>query len=360
MQSDAEAVAEAAKAGDVAALTALLDAHPEELHARTEPYEWTLLHHAAAGGHLAAVEALLARGLDVNAREVGDNTYALHWAAAGGCLEIVRRLVDAGGDVVGSGDDHALEVIGWATCWDPCHGDVADFLVSRGAHHHIFSAIATDRADELRRIVAADPGALSRRMSRHEDHRLPLHFAVGKQRAEMVALLVELGADPLAVDASGHSPTSYATAPGVDRAVLEAIRALTLAELDSARRGRRVPNLRPLDFVAALGLSDWELAESVQTEGPGPLHLMAKRGAVETVEWLLAHGADPNARWNHWNTELTPLHLAAAHGHTEVTRVLLEAGANPRIRDTFHESDALGWATHFGQSETVALLGSHI
>ena len=35
-------------------------------------------------GHLAAVDLLLKRGLDVNTREKGDNTYAMHWAAAAG------------------------------------------------------------------------------------------------------------------------------------------------------------------------------------------------------------------------------------------------------------------------------------
>ena len=81
-------------------------------------------------------------------------------------LDVVRRLADAGGDVVGHGDDHELEVIGWATCWDGCDDDahraVADFLVERGARHHIFSA---DRdgsrgrgaPDRGRRSVGAQP-----------------------------------------------------------------------------------------------------------------------------------------------------------------------------------------------------------
>src|SRR5919107_358137 len=71
---------DAARAGDVATLTALLDAHPHKLHARKPPYEWTLLHIAAHAGRLAAVELLLRRGLDVNVRERGDDTYAMHWA----------------------------------------------------------------------------------------------------------------------------------------------------------------------------------------------------------------------------------------------------------------------------------------
>src|SRR5512146_463158 len=112
-----ERLFDAARAGDVATLAALLDGDPGLLHARAEPYAWTLLHTAAHHGQLAAVELLLARGLDPNVRERGDNTYAMHWAAAGGHLEVVRRLADAGGDVVGHGDDHQLEVVGWASCW---------------------------------------------------------------------------------------------------------------------------------------------------------------------------------------------------------------------------------------------------
>src|SRR5437667_8774426 len=103
---------DAARSGDVDTLTALLDRHPEKRHARAKPYEWSLLHAAAHNGHLAAVDLLLKRGLDVNTREKGDNT-------------------------------------------------------------HIFSAIAIDRADEVRRLVAAHPSALNRRQSRNESHRTP-------------------------------------------------------------------------------------------------------------------------------------------------------------------------------------------
>src|SRR6185503_16428472 len=130
-------VVEAARTGDVTALAALLDQYPDKLQLRTEPYEQSLLHLAASAGHLEVVDLLLRRGLDVNTREKGDNSYAMHWAAAAGHLEVVRRLADAGGDVVGHGDDHALDVIGWASCWDGCddsfHRAVVDLLLSRGA-----------------------------------------------------------------------------------------------------------------------------------------------------------------------------------------------------------------------------------
>src|SRR5437868_8406594 len=219
---------DAARKGDVDKLKALLDEHPNKLYARTEPYEHTMLHVAAQNGRLQAVEFLLERGIDPNIREKGDNTYAMHWAAAAGHLDVVRRLADAGGDVIGEGDDHALGMIGWATGWDGCddatHRAIADFLISRGARHHIYSAMSIGDEDEVRRIVAADPSQLGRTQSHNEDFRRPLHFAVLKKLPRMVELLLELGADPLATDASGHTAVAYATTPEIARPVVEAMR----------------------------------------------------------------------------------------------------------------------------------------
>lgn len=342
---------EAARNGNVTTLTALLDKQPDKLHARAQPYEWSLLHTAAHNGHLALVELLLQRGLDVNTREKGDNTYAMHWAAAAGHLDVVRRLADAGGDVVGHGDDHELEVIGWATSWDGCDDDahraIAEFLVRRGARHHIFSAIAMSFADEVRRIVAADPAALRKPMSRNEGHQLPLHFAVRMNRPEMVALLLELGADTAAGDGSGVPAAAYAAAPNVDRRVIETL----------TRRGTP-------DVFSALALGDEATAARLIGENrgiidPGVLHLIAKRGDVRAVQWLLEHGAEPSARWSHWGAEVTPLHLAAMGGHADVVRLLLEAGADPRIRDSEHDSDAIGWAEFFRRSDIVQILKAH-
>ncbi|MBA4159162.1 MAG: ankyrin repeat domain-containing protein [Gemmatimonadetes bacterium] len=358
-----------ARKGDVEILTTLLDAHPDKLLARDKPYEWTLLHAAAQNGRLAVVDLLLARGLDVNAREKGDDTYAMHWAAAAGHLDVVRRLADAGGDVVGRGDDHELDVIGWATCWDGCddaaHRAVADFLVSRGAQHHIFSAIALNLADEVRRLVAANSAALNSRMSRNENSQTPLHFAARMNRPQMISVLLELGADPLAVDGAGQPVAAYATAQAVDRPVMDAIRAMTMAELTSAERGHRPSRGAPMDLVASLALADWETAarlvhdDTELLKSGGALHLLAKRDDLRAVKWLLDHGVDPNARWGYGDAEATALHMAVWGGSADVVRLLLDAGADPRIHDSQHDDDAIGWAEHFGRSEIRQILKTH-
>jgi ankyrin repeat protein len=345
---------DAARTGKVAFLRERLEQDPAKLQLRTPPYEWTLLHVAAHNGQLEIVDLLLSRGLDVNTREKGDDSYAMHWAAAAGHEPVVRRLADAGGDVIGHGDDHELEVIGWATCWDGCDDDahraVVKVLVSRGARHHIFSAIAMNLADEVRGIVARDRTALVRKMSRFEDFRQPLHFAVQRNRPEMVSLLIELGADPAGKDGTGFPPVAYATSPGTDRAILEAL---------WAREGTR-------DLFTALALGEWAESERLLREDPkrldrtgsnsGTLHLIAKRNHVAAARWLLEHGADVNGLWDHWDAVVTPLHLAILDDHPDMAQLLLDAGADTYIKDSKHDSDALGWAEFFERRELVDMV----
>jgi ankyrin repeat protein len=266
---------------------------------------------------------------------------------------------------VGHGDDHGLEVIGWASFWEGCDDDahraVVDFLVSRGAKHHIFSAISLNLPGEVRRIVAASPGALNSRLTRNDNHQTPLHHAVSKNRPQMVALLLELGGDALAVDGTGESVASYATTPDIDRPVMAVIREMTLDELGSAEGGSREANLQVRDLVAALVLEDWPLAERLiaadaHLVNGGALHLMAKRNALMAAQWLLGHGANVNEVVRHWGASTTALHLAIWWNHPDMVRLLHDAGADATIRDSMHDGNAFDWADHFARPELRRIL----
>jgi ankyrin repeat protein len=237
-----------------------------------------------------------------------------------------------------------------------------EFLISRGAQHHIFSAVAMNLADEVRRMVTADSAALHQRQSRNENHQTPLQFAVRMNRAAMVQLLLDIGADPLAVDGSGMPVAGYATGPDIDLPVMQKIAAMTMAEFERAAIDRRPPNPTAVHLLAAVALRAWDTASAILAANPevnangGALHLLAKRGDAMGVKWLLDRGAHADALWPHWDAEVTALHLAALSGATDVARVLIDAGANPRIHDSKHDSDAVGWAQFFNRPEIVRIV----
>jgi ankyrin repeat protein len=220
---------EACALGDVESLRRLLENEASLVRERDErsAFGSTGLHLAASGGHVNAVRLLLEHGADPNARDRGDNAYPLHFAAGAGHIEIVRALLDAGGDVHGIGDAHQSEVIGWATALvSPAdiRRDVLSVLFERGARHHIFSAVAAGDREVIQKLVEDNPGALDRRMSRFEQGKTPLHFAISRQRHDIVDLLVDLGADLEAEDKNGHTALASAMLHG-DREAMRRLHA---------------------------------------------------------------------------------------------------------------------------------------
>lgn len=228
---------EACAKGDVEMLRSLLSNNPNLVRLgdpKAHYQGWTGLHAVAKIGHLDALRLVLGQGADPNAREAGDHTYPLHWAAAHGHVEIVRTLLDAGSDVHGSGDDHQLDVIGWATVFrapgdDPTKMDASrreliSLLLERGARHHVFSAICVGDLNLIQQLVEQNPEALDRRLSRFEDGQTPLHFAIGRKRYDILDLLVDLGADLEAEDKNGHTALAAAMLLG-DREAMSRLRA---------------------------------------------------------------------------------------------------------------------------------------
>ncbi len=345
-----ELAVRAALRGDAPLLRHVLELHPDAIDAAGGQWDQPLLHLAAWEGHIEVVELLLDRGFDVNLRDQADHAYALHFAGEKGHLPIVQRLVEAGGDVHGDGDDHALGVLGWATCLSGLHEEVADYLMQRGARLHIFSAIALGRQQDVRRLVDADRSLLNAQMSRNEHRRRPLHHAVACNRLQMVRLLLDLGADAAQADASGATPLTYASMEGGDATMIEML-------LDAGAE---------MDLLSALGLGRFELAEALVKADPariGPvggdtiaLHQLAFRNNAAAVRWLIGHGVDVNATRTLWDCNHTALHVCAEHGRLDIARLLLGAGADPGILDDKFNSSALGWAEHCKQPAVAELI----
>jgi ankyrin repeat protein len=353
--AEAEAVqgiASAAQSGDVETLRQRLDARPDLINAlagRGFP-KATALHLAAIRNQHAAARLLMERGANLDAREFPDNAAPLHFAAMYADLEMIRLLVEAGADVEGKGDDSEVGVLGWASCFRQAREDVAEYLLSHGATLNLWSAIALDKVDDVRAMVARDRALLTARMTRNHHRRTPLHHAAARNRPRIVQLLLELGADPNAADATGATALATASQESADQSIVSAL-------LGAGAR---------LDFLAAVNMERYGEAEAMLRDDPSrigasgrdtiALHLAVSKQNLTTIRWLLAHGVDVNAKRPMWDCNQTALHLAIESGAMEIVRLLLEAGADPNIRDDKVRATALGWADYFGREDFAVLV----
>ena len=116
-------------------------------------------------------------------------------------------------------------------------------------------------------------------------------------------------------------------------------------------------------LVAALHKRNFDIAEMLYDHGAAldvegldqqtPLHAASLGGLTDIVDWLLAHGADPNSRDG--LSDSTPLHWAAANGHIKVVRMLLGRSAKANVVNKDRHTP-LHLASNFGYFEIVRLL----
>jgi len=121
-----------------------------------------------------------------------------------------------------------------------------------------------------------------------------------------------------------------------------------------------------LDFIAAVNLKRYDLAEAMLREDPSrigrdgrdtiALHLSVGKKTVNTVRWLIEHGVDVNAKRVLWDCNHTALHMTAENGATDIARMLLDAGGDPDIHDDKYDATVLGWAEFCGQKEVAELI----
>lgn len=180
---------DAAKAGDVAKLDAILKMDKSLVNIRDSEHkgelsvvgeEWSALHWAAYSGHTAAVKLLVDKGADVRIRDAYGFT-PLHYALN---KEIVEILVDQRADINSRSQSN-----GWTPLQRACFAgqlEVVKELLARGAK--------VDAEDRLGKSA--------------------LHYAAGwPESPEITKLLLQHGANPNAQDHAGWTPlhnSSYA------------------------------------------------------------------------------------------------------------------------------------------------------
>ena len=341
---------------------------PDELASAEGERVWNTLS-AAADGNVDTLAGLLQLDPRLSRADFW-YTPAIHFAVREGHTDAVRLLLEAGADPEWNGM-HDGSLISMAK--DRGHAQIAQLLEStRDARGRVIAgsddlpihlAITRNDVDQVRRLLDADPRLVDRGNAAGAS---PLHRAVGRGLADLVALLLERGANVHAVlsAARGLSGGFWTDVQAIDLAVwpgrrardprivgllLEhgATRDLTIAaalgDLDGVRRmldadparirETRPSGRRPLpaaiefdhDDVARLLLergADPKWAEPTSPKGRA-LHAAVSAGKLDLVKLLLAHGADPNS-------DVDSSGNAVSAAATDEIRALLESRGGER------------------------------
>jgi ankyrin repeat protein/truncated hemoglobin YjbI len=252
----------AAWLGDLSALRGHLELDPDLAHAldpADDFQEVSLLCHAVCGGNGDAVRLLIDRGVEVR-RHSGK---LLTLAVLMNRVDLVKLLVDRGADVSRTNFLGRL---------DDDDRPVADFLIAHGRRVPNWMLPRACRPDvsrnELHRVrVLLDYGASIDDHGRYEV--TALHYAVRGGNVPLIRLLLERGARVDATDGCGLTP---------------------LVHLSKTRS-----KANPIPVLELLVQAGAEV-DARDENGNTLLMHFTRQGNAEAVKWLLAHGADRDAR----------------------------------------------------------------
>ena len=87
------------------------------------------------------------------------------------------------------------------------------------------------------------------------------------------------------------------------------------------------------DNIALLLLQHAASPHVTARNGYTPLHIAAKKNALDIAEMLLEYNANTNAQST---GGFTPLHLSCQDGHSDMTYLLLANHADPHIASKYH------------------------
>ena len=164
--------------------------------------------------------------------------------------------------------------------------------------------IGGGHAAVVKAVASADPNIINRSIH----GMLPLYEAVRRRQTEVVAVLLELGADPLR--SASKKLGSYNS---------------SLMSLAAMAEGPRMTKML--------------LEHGTPVAHTGALHTAAHRGHLDTMRLLLQHGADVNEVLSNWRS-WTPMHFAASKGQVDAMELLEHSGARSDLKDVDEKTPA--------------------
>ena len=333
-----------------------------------------LLRQAVIRGDFSAVKALLAAGVDVDARDANNNT-ELHWAADTGHDVMVSLLIQATASLNVQNNDgdtplHLSAKAGHVTVVslliqataslnvqnndgdtplhlsaEAGHVTVVSLLIQAAASLNVKNnaygdtplhlAALTGHAAIVDALIAAGAGV----NEQNNDDRTPLHFGVSSNNAAIVDALIAAKASVNVKDVSESTPLLWAATSRRSAAIIDALIAAgaywgdapcesglavnpansspPCIDLHQAAAGGHV-------FAVAALIATGATVDAQDGDGDTPLHLAAEAGRLAVVSLLIQATASLNVKND---DDKAPLRLAADGGHAAIVALLIEAGA---------------------------------
>jgi ankyrin repeat protein len=241
--------------------------------------------------------------------------------------------------------------------------------VHRGAWTTLLQAIAQPDVvgDRLGTELGVDPAVVELLIERGSELNEPLGLAACFNRAALVRMLLDAGAQPHASEIWGITPLQTAIYHGAREAgdLLAAAGLAPDAFYVAAGAGRldaletwfdERGSLRPEALALRPNLADvgWPPAPPPRDDPQEALDeafaLAAYNGRIEAMARLLETGASVDGAAH---LGLTALHFAVIARRLDVARWLVERGADVTVRDRIHDDNPLGLAEHTARGSDV-------
>ncbi|WAQ95707.1 TRPA1-like protein [Mya arenaria] len=236
---------------------------------KLENTNYTPLHMAVIGGHIAIVKELLYRGADLEARD-GDHMTPVHRCAMYGKTDVLQVLLEKGANINARTSEQMTPLL--VATWKG-HLHVIEFLLSNGA-----------------KVKATDSCM-----------RTALHWAVDQEHYNILQALMKSGGNDLLrlVDHRDQTVAHYAARTGNTMML-------------------KFGNYTSVEMLIATSRSETNDGDS---DGRSPLMAACLSGHYKAARSLLALGADNSIRDENYCTALI---LAASKGHVKVMQLLID------------------------------------
>jgi ankyrin repeat protein len=274
----------------------------------------------------AAVHTLVKSRALVNATQ-GDGATALHWAVRYDDADTVDLLLRAGARANAAND------VGVTPLYLACtnrNATIVEKLLTAEADPNaallngetvLMNCARTGNAAAVKSLIAAGAKV---NVSEPEHHQTALMWAAAEKHPEAVHVLLDAGADVRARSLSYEQTVTSEVTQRLGREQLNytVIRGGSTPLLFGARSG----DVESIEFLLAAGAD----VNDALPDGTSALVLAAQSGNGAAASVLLQKGADPNAA----GIGYTALHAAVLRSDLALVKELLAHGANPNAQMT--------------------------